>query len=116
MGNSKLILVTALTGVVFLTLVLITVFLVVKENQEPLNTRTGLLLSPLSNLMPTSRPSPTPTVVLLPIQEAKVLAGGSHLFQTFNNCGPAVLSMALSYYGIDVSQQTLGKELRPHQH
>ena len=104
MGNSKLILVTALTGVVFLTLVLITVFLVVKENQEPLNTGSGLLLSPLSNLMPTSRPSPTPTVVLLPIPEAKVLAGGSHLFQTFNNCGPAVLSMALSYYGIDVSQ------------
>ncbi len=38
-----------------------------------------------------------------------------HIYQTFNNCGPASLSMALSYYDIHVSQDILGKALRPYQ-
>lgn len=38
-----------------------------------------------------------------------------HIFQTFNNCGPATLAMALSYGGIDVSQEDLGKSMRPYQ-
>jgi tetratricopeptide (TPR) repeat protein len=45
----------------------------------------------------------------------KVLNGGTQVFQTFNNCGPSSLSMALSYYGINVSQKELGQELRPFQ-
>lgn len=45
----------------------------------------------------------------------KVLNNDYHIFQTFNNCGPASMSMALSYYGINVSQQVLGRELRPYQ-
>lgn len=36
-----------------------------------------------------------------------------HIFQTFNNCAPAALSMALSYYGISASQERLAAELRP---
>lgn len=39
----------------------------------------------------------------------------SHVFQTFNNCGPATLSMILSYWGINKSQQELGEKLRPYQ-
>lgn len=46
---------------------------------------------------------------------SKILENNYHVFQTFNNCGPAALSMALSYYGFNVSQQTLGDELRPFQ-
>lgn len=38
-----------------------------------------------------------------------------HVFQSFNNCGPATLSMALSYWNIDISQQELGQKLRPYQ-
>ncbi len=60
-------------------------------------------------------PSPTPAVVLPPLPPQKILSGGNHTFQTFNNCGPASLSMALSLYGISVSQQELGQELRPYQ-
>ncbi|MEX2013108.1 MAG: C39 family peptidase, partial [Candidatus Levyibacteriota bacterium] len=44
-----------------------------------------------------------------------VIPIGTHVFQTFNNCGPAAFSMALSYYGINVSQQELGQALRPYQ-
>ena len=36
-----------------------------------------------------------------------------YVAQTFNNCGPAALSMMLSYYGIRVDQQTLADILRP---
>lgn len=36
-------------------------------------------------------------------------------YQTFNNCGPATLSMILSYYGVYVSQKELGDKMRPYQ-
>ncbi|MBP7928137.1 hypothetical protein KAZ57_03250, partial [Patescibacteria group bacterium] len=46
---------------------------------------------------------------------SKVLSSDYHIYQTFNNCGPAALSMALSYFDIMVSQQVLGQALRPYQ-
>ncbi len=59
---------------------------------------------------------PAPSTTPLPeIPAQKILTGGSHVFQTFNNCGPASLSMALSHYGINQSQAELGQELRPYQ-
>jgi hypothetical protein len=61
---------------------------------------------------PTTVP-PTPSPPALPRQ--KILENEYHIFQTFNNCGPASLSMALSYYGIEVSQEVLGSQLRPYQ-
>jgi hypothetical protein len=62
-------------------------------------------------------PSPniSPTPVLQIPSSSKILEGNYHIYQTFNNCGPAALSMALSYYGITRSQHTLGQELRPFQ-
>jgi uncharacterized protein YvpB len=38
-----------------------------------------------------------------------------HVYQTFNNCGPATLSMMLSWYGKNVSQKELGDKMRPYQ-
>jgi hypothetical protein len=58
-------------------------------------------------------PSPTPS--LPPLSRSKIIENDYHVFQTFNNCGPAALSMALSYYGINKSQQVLGQDLRPYQ-
>lgn len=57
----------------------------------------------------TSVPSPTA------IPGKKVLKNDYHIFQSFNNCGPASLSMTLSYYGIKESQEKLGQNLRPWQ-
>lgn len=37
------------------------------------------------------------------------------VYETWNNCGPASLSMALSYFGINESQQVLGELLRPYE-
>lgn len=61
----------------------------------------------------TTPSSPMPT--LSPIPTSKTLSNEYHIFQTFNNCGPAALSMALSYYDINVSQAELGRQLRPYQ-
>lgn len=60
-------------------------------------------------------PSPTPSVTLQSPPSAKTLPNNYHIFQSFNNCGPAALSMALSYYGINKSQSELGNDLRPYQ-
>ena len=72
--------------------------------------------SPVSfgQLLPSVRPSSSP-IALSPIPGRKVLPGGTQVFQSFNNCGPASLSMALSHFAITVSQQELGQALRPYQ-
>lgn len=65
---------------------------------------------------PIATPSPTPGILLPDSPKQHTLSGGIHVFQTFNNCGPAALSMALSYYSIFETQYTLGRALRPYQH
>lgn len=44
----------------------------------------------------------------------KILSTDYHVYQTFNNCAPAALSMTLSYFGIEVSQEELADDLRPY--
>lgn len=44
-----------------------------------------------------------------------LLKAPRQVYQTFNNCGPATLSMILSWYGTDVSQKELGENMRPYQ-
>lgn len=51
----------------------------------------------------------------MPLPETKTLHNDYHVFQTFNNCGPASLSMILSYFGIHKNQEELGEQLRPYQ-
>ena len=59
--------------------------------------------------------SPIKLVSHSPSPQSKVLESNYHIFQTFNNCGPASLSMALRYFGVDKSQKELGDVLRPYQ-
>lgn len=47
--------------------------------------------------------------------ESFTLRAPRQVFQTFNNCGPATLSMILSWYGVEVSQRELGEKMRPYQ-
>lgn len=44
-----------------------------------------------------------------------LVANNYHVYQTFNNCGPATLSMILSWWGRPVSQDELGDKMRPYQ-
>ncbi len=74
------------------------------------------ILNPSGNVgFENSSPTETQNIVLEKSTQRKILTNDYHIFQTFNNCGPAALSMALSYYVISVSQQELGNDLRPYQ-
>ncbi|MBX7237415.1 MAG: C39 family peptidase [Caldilineales bacterium] len=54
---------------------------------------------------PSLSPSPPPTLSL---------TGFRHAWQTWNNCGPATLSMQLSYFGSPLTQEDIRKVLRHH--
>lgn len=84
-----------------------------QSENEPLgiNPKLSIPIKSESIINPTTSPSPT----LLPIPSRKTLFTDYHIFQSFNNCGPAALSMILRFYGINESQAELGQALRPYQ-
>ncbi|MBN1168429.1 C39 family peptidase [Candidatus Woesebacteria bacterium] len=105
-------------GMTFIILVLFSFFLhvykdnqIVRLNYSNFEKIVDLTSSNFQSSAITSSPIPLYGV----IPESYQIKGGSHSFQTFNNCGPASLSMALSFYCINVSQKALGDELRPYQ-
>lgn len=107
-------------GLALLTVILASSVTFLISQREP---STSLLPAPSSipqsspRTVPSDslKPTPSPQASLTPIPASKTISGGTHTFQTFNNCGPAALSMTLSLFGITESQQTLGRELRPYQ-
>jgi hypothetical protein len=62
----------------------------------------------------TAQPSATPTPLPTPIPAKAVLDGIVHEYQQFNNCGPANLAMALSYWGWQGDQRDTRAFLRPN--
>lgn len=66
------------------------------------------------------RPAPavttalTPTPTSPPPPSAIRLQGFRHQFQTWNNCGPATVAMALSYFGLNLSQRETAAYLKPN--
>jgi tetratricopeptide (TPR) repeat protein len=67
-------------------------------------TESGSTATP--TVTPTMTPSPTP------IPDQFLLTGIRHEYQKFNNCGPANLSMALSFWGWEGNQNITGSYLR----
>ncbi len=65
---------------------------------------------PTATPPPTVTPSPTP----LPYPPSARLRGITHHFQEWNNCGPATLSMSLSYFGVYHNQATTSAVLKPN--
>jgi hypothetical protein len=66
--------------------------------------------TPLITPEPTATATPLPT----PIPAKVVLGGIVHEYQQFNNCGPANLAMALSYWGWQGDQRDTRAFLRPN--
>ena len=60
----------------------------------------GLAPTPLPIATPTPLPTATPTPTPIPWPPAARLTNIQHHFQDWNNCGPATMSMALSYFGV----------------
>jgi hypothetical protein len=59
-------------------------------------------------------PASTPTLVPTSLPEKIQLAGVRHEYQTWNNCGPATLSMALSYWGWEGDQRPVASFTKPN--
>lgn len=59
-------------------------------------------------------PSVTPTLTPTPLPAQTILSGVRHEYQQMNNCGPATLSMALSYWGWQGDQRDTRLGLRPN--
>lgn len=97
------------------------------KTQTPTHTST---LTPIPTQTPTpnssasTRPTLTPVIPPGPTQAARstpaslqsadvLLTGFRHIYQTWNNCGPATLSMNLSFYGWPGGQADAAKFLKP---
>lgn len=65
---------------------------------------------------PTETPSPSPTVTFTPtaIPAQAKLEGVPHYYQMWNNCGPANLAMALSFWGWEGDQRDTAAFLKPN--
>jgi tetratricopeptide (TPR) repeat protein len=68
----------------------------------------------LSTLHVTATVPPPPTASPTPLPEQVQLSGVRHEYQQFNNCGPATLAMALSYWGWQGDQRDTRLYLRPN--
>lgn len=67
--------------------------------------------TPVPTATPTEVVPPTPTPIpFLPIAS---IDNVSHQFQSWNNCGPATLAMALSNHDIDLKQEQTADWLKP---
>lgn len=69
--------------------------------------------TPHPQVTPTITPtaSPTPT----PLPNLALLPGITHEYQLWNNCGPANLSMSLSFWDWEGNQRVTGAYLKPNQ-
>ena len=99
-------------GTAYVVAVTLSLFLFFRQDQHDTVSREDSPVQQISPIPPTKIPEPT----LTPAVPQKLLPGGTHAYQTFNNCGPAALSMVLSLNGVYVSQEELGLSLRPYQH
>ncbi|MFN2303936.1 MAG: C39 family peptidase, partial [Anaerolineales bacterium] len=72
-------------------------------------------LTPTNYISPTPTQTASPTPSPTPIPEAVRLDGVVHEYQKFNNCGPANLAMALSYWGWEGDQRDTAAWLKPNQ-
>ncbi|NLG48917.1 MAG: tetratricopeptide repeat protein [Chloroflexi bacterium] len=81
---------------------------------ETAHSTAGDTPQPTATITLTPTPEPTPTLAFLPAAPAVELTGFRHAWQTWNNCAPATLAMALSYYGKPLTQADIGDVLRPN--
>ena len=68
-----------------------------------------------SKTTPTLAPTSTPTATPSPLPEKVQLPGVKHEYQGWNNCGPATLAMALSYWGWQGDQYDIAPFAKPNE-
>jgi len=86
----------------------------------PAFTRTPTPTIALTPPVPTNTPAaptamPSPTIAPTPLPPSAMLTGILHQYQMWNNCGPANLAMALSFWGWKGDQRNPAAVLKPNQ-
>jgi tetratricopeptide (TPR) repeat protein len=87
------------------------------QSLPPISTPIPTIVFPnITPLISTATPKPTPTQTQEPvILPAEIqLTGVRHEYQTWNNCGPANLSMALSFWGWQGDQSDVAGFAKPN--
>ena len=69
--------------------------------------------TPTATIIPSATPTAPPTSTPVALPSAQHLAGVEHRIQTWNNCGPATLSMALSYFDLPHTQEQIAAVMKP---
>lgn len=64
--------------------------------------------------VPAATLAPQPTATAWPVPAAARMEGFTHVFQEWNNCGPATMVMALTHFGLVYSQRDTAMVLRPN--
>lgn len=68
-----------------------------------------------ASALSTPEPTATPLGLITDLPDAVKLAGFQHEYQKWNNCGPATLSVTLSYWGWQGTQADTAAYLKPSQ-
>src|SRR5665648_174867 len=93
--------------------------MIVQATMDAINaaSQPAVTVSPTATAEPTSTPaiSLTPTLSPTPLPPKVALNGIKHEYRSFNNCGPASLSMLLSFWGWQGDQRTTKAVLRPNE-
>ncbi len=97
---------------VLISLSIIGTYYLLKKPEPPLETKFAV---PEKEVQVEERETVTSVKVSQP-GDYHLLKSSRQVYQTFNNCGPATLSMILSWYEVNVSQKELGDKMRPYQH
>jgi Peptidase_C39 like family len=84
----------------------------VQSTLSALTPTATLTWTPGPTVPPTA--TPTPTIEPTPLPPSVQLKGVRHEYQKWNNCGPANLSMALSYWGWTGDQRDTAAYLKPN--
>jgi hypothetical protein len=92
----------------------------IPQEKAVLPSQTALSRSPTLSSIPTSTiaatraPFSVPTQTATPIPDRVTLTGFRHEYQTWNNCGPATLGMALSFWDWEGDQQPIAAFTKPN--
>lgn len=65
-------------------------------------------------VVPSPTAAPPPTATPWPVPAAARMIGFTHVYQEWNNCGPATMVMALTHFGRVHSQRDTAQILRPN--
>lgn len=102
--------------VVLVFILLVGVYLLINRPDPPIETKFAQKIEEQGTKDVEQRNQGEVKIQILEPGDYVLLDNPTHVYQTFNNCGAATLSMILNGLGESVTQKDLGDKMRPYQH